>query len=147
MAARYLLDTNILLRLAHHGDPAHGSIRKAIQQILAQAGDLFYSPQNIVEFWNVTTRPAASNGFGLSIAEAEYQVRLIERGFTLLPDNERIHSVWRRLVNDHGVHGRQVHDARLVAAMYVHDVPNLLTLNRADFIRYTGIAVIDPANA
>jgi predicted nucleic acid-binding protein len=90
------------------------------------------------------TRPAYKNGFGLSIRETEEEVLLVERAFTLLPDNAQIHPLWRRMVNDYGVHGRQGHDARLVAAMRVHGLSNLLTLNRADFLRYSGITVVDP---
>jgi hypothetical protein len=37
--------------------------------------------------------------------------------------------------------GVQVHDARLVAAMLVHEVTYLLTLNKRDFMRYPGITV------
>jgi hypothetical protein len=38
-----------------------------------------------------------------------------------------------------GVSGIQVHDARMVAAMRVHGIANLLTLNAKDFRRYGGI--------
>jgi predicted nucleic acid-binding protein len=140
----YLFDTNILLHLTRRDHRSHTLIQHAIRQILQQDASLFYCPQNIVEFWSVMTRPTDRNGFGLSITEAEEEVRLIEREFAFLPDNEQIHPVWRRLVNDHGVRGRQVHDARIVAAMHVHGLSHLLTLNRADFVRYAGITVIDP---
>jgi len=45
-----------------------------------------------------------------------------------------------------GVSGVQVHDARLVAAMTVHGVTHILTLNPTDFARYTtvGIVAVDP---
>jgi predicted nucleic acid-binding protein len=82
----------------------------------------------------------------LSITEAEAEVQLIERQFGFLPDNQQIHAVWRRLVNDHNVRGRQVHDARLVAVMRVHGLSHLLTLNGSDFIRYGGITIIDPSD-
>jgi predicted nucleic acid-binding protein len=44
----------------------------------------------------------------------------------------------------HSVAGVQVHDARLVAAMLVHGVLRLLTLNDRDFGRYSGISVVHP---
>ena len=52
---------------------------------------------------------------------------------------------WRRLVVNYGVSGVQVHDARLVATMLVHDVTHILTFNTQDFIRYRpeGIIAID----
>lgn len=61
-----------------------------------------------------------------------------------MPDNERVHVEWRRLVVEHSVTGVQVHDARLVAAMLVHGVRQLLTLNIQDFARYSGITAVHP---
>ncbi len=144
-ALPYLLDTNTLLRLAKRDDPAHGIVIAAIDRLISQGADLCYTPQNVVEFWNVFTRPRERNGFGLTAPEADRQTSLIENQFTLLPDNERIHTEWRHLVVAHGVEGVQVHDARLVAAMRVHSISYLLTLNRADFLRYPEITVIHPS--
>lgn len=42
--------------------------------------------------------------------------QLMESGFTLLPDNEKVHAEWRRIVVMYSVVGVKVHDARLVAA-------------------------------
>ncbi len=108
------------------------------------ARPLCYIAQNLVEFWNVATRPKERNGFGLSVAEADREATLIEGEFTLLPDNEQLHPEWRRLVLTHSVVGVQVHDARLVAAMRVHGIRHLLTLNDQDFLRYPGITVVHP---
>jgi hypothetical protein len=47
-------------------------------------------------------------------------------------------------VVQHGVLGVQVHDARLAAAMYVHRVNHILTLNASDFSRYTGLSALHP---
>src|SRR5437667_6062087 len=47
--------------------------------------------------------------------------RAIEGTMTLLQDNEKIYPEWRRLVMRKSVRGVQVHDARLAAAMRVHD--------------------------
>jgi len=38
----------------------------------------------------------------------------------------------------------QAHDARVVAAMHVHGIGNLLTLNVKDFRRFSGIAILSP---
>jgi predicted nucleic acid-binding protein len=46
-----------------------------------------------------------------------------------------------------GVSGVQVHDARLAAAMYVHGVTYILTLNVADFSRFAGLTPLHPQNA
>jgi hypothetical protein len=79
------------------------------------------------------TRPPVRNGLGFTVAEAERQVRAIESGMSFLPDREAVYREWRRIVVQYGVLGVQVHDARLAAAMRVHRVSHILTLNLADF--------------
>ena len=138
----YLADTNILLRLMKLNDPEFPLVRRAVHVLEARGDRLCYIPQNLVEFWNACTRPADRNGYGLSPVEADQRAQRIERAVTLLPDNERIHPEWRRLVLAHSVSGAQVHDARLVAAMHVHAVTQLLTLNDRDFTRYSAITIV-----
>jgi len=48
-------------------------------------------------------------------------------------------------VVQHAVLDVQVHDARLAAAMYVHHVSHILTLNVADFNRFSGLTAVHPA--
>jgi predicted nucleic acid-binding protein len=75
----------------------------------------------------------------LSIAEADRRAELIEASFVRLPEDEQIHAEWRRLVVTHSVVGVKVHDARLVAAMNVHGITHVLTVNDKDFRRYPGM--------
>lgn len=85
----HLSDTNIFLRLAKRDDPQHTLVTTAIDRLIEQGAEICYTPQNVVEFWNVFTRPRERNGFGLSTAEANAQTALLESRFTLLPDNDR----------------------------------------------------------
>ncbi len=140
------MDTNILLRFVEPNDPEHALVRKAVRLLTARGESLCFASQNLVEFWNVCTRPAANNGLGLAPAQTDERATMLESTFELIPDNERVHAEWRRLVVAHSVAGVQVHDARLVAAMLVHGVPHLLTLNDRDFARYPGISVVHPRN-
>jgi predicted nucleic acid-binding protein len=140
----FLADTNILLRLAEPHDPEYTIVRGAMDALVARGGYPCFAAQNMVEFWNVCTRPLAKNGFGLSSAETDARAQIIEARFQFLPDTERVHAEWRRLVVQYSVSGAQVHDARLVAAMIVHGVTNLLTLNDRDFARYSGIVALNP---
>lgn len=145
--AIYLVDTNVLLRFAARTHPLHRIVRDAVRKLRASGHMLRVTPQNFIEFWNVATRPAARNGFGLTPAEADRLLRLAERLFPLLPDLPVVYPQWRRLVVTFGVSGVQVHDARLVAAMISHGVTHILTFNTADFARYAteGIVAVDPA--
>ena len=71
---------------------------------------------------------------------------MIERDFEFLPDSQEVHNRWRSLLVAHSIQGVQVHDARLVASMYVHGVEQLLTINVKDFRRFEGLRVIHPAD-
>ena len=67
----YLVDTNILLRLVQPDSPEYGTIRQCTDHLWERGADLFYTSQNLAEFWNVCTRPANRNGFGFSVADAD----------------------------------------------------------------------------
>src|SRR5689334_22192166 len=140
----YLLDTNILLRLSKRSDPHHGLVKAALDLLTDRGADICCTPQNVSEFWNVCTRPSDRNGFGLSVTETDDALRAIERTITVLPDNDQIYRVWRVLVVRHQVKGVQVHDARLAAAMQVHGISHILTLNQPDFVRYSKLSVVHP---
>ena len=60
----------------------------------------------------------------------------------LVEHTEAVYDEWRRLVVAHSVSGIQVHDARLVAAMRVHRIKHILTLNTQDFGRYPDITFV-----
>jgi len=104
-----------------------------------------YTSQNLGEVWNVLTRPVNRNGFGLTPAQADRRAQAIESSIEILPDSLLIHLEWRRLLVAHNISGVQVHDARLVAAMHVHEVKRILTFNARDFVRFTDIEAIHPA--
>ena len=144
IGASYLVDTNVLLRLVQPDSPEHGKIRKCTEMLWAQGADLLYTSQNLAEFWNVCTRPTDRNGFGFSISEADDRASLIEAKLTFVADSEATHQEWRRIVVAEQVSGVQVHDARLVAAMYVHRIGHLLTLNVQDFRRYPNVVAVSP---
>lgn len=141
-----LLDTNILLRFLEPKDREYAMVRQAVRTLVARGEGLCFASQNLAEFWSVCTRPRDSHGLGLTPSETDERATLIENKFRLLPDNERIHGEWRRLVVLCSVAGTQVHDARLVAAMLAHGVQHLLTLNDRDFARYPGISAFHPAS-
>jgi predicted nucleic acid-binding protein len=142
-----LADSGVLLRLMERADPQHGTIRTAIRALVARGDELVTATQNVAEFWNVCTRPAtARGGLGLSVAETDRRLRVLERLVQLLTDLPTAYPLWRQLVVTHSVQGKQVHDVRLVALMQAHAISHILTLNGADFTRYPGITPVDPAS-
>jgi len=51
----------------------------------------------------------------------------------------------RNLVQQHSVSGKPARDARIAAAMIVHGITHILTLNVGDFKRFPKITVLHPA--
>lgn len=143
--ARYLIDTNVLIRWVQPQDPQFSTARDCIQHLANFAAVPCYTSQNLGEFWNVLTRPRTQNGYGLSPAQAEIRAKEIEARFLLLPDSIAVHQKWRQLLVAYDISGVQVHDARLVGAMLVHGVKTILTFNAKDFARYDNIEALHPS--
>jgi hypothetical protein len=68
-----------------------------------------------------------NNGLGMSTKGALDELIRLESFFTLLDESAAVYQAWRGLVLSHGASGAPVHDARLVAAMTVHNVPRIET--------------------
>jgi len=131
-----LVDSNVLLRWAQRSDPAYLAVRQAFDLLVRSGTVLYYTSQNLAEFWNTLTRPSDRNGDGLTPVEANALAEEVEAEFRLLPDSILVHQEWRRMLVDYGLSGAQVHDARLAAAMRVHGVKRILTFNARDFRRF-----------
>jgi predicted nucleic acid-binding protein len=143
----YLLDTNVLLRIAQPNHAMHREAKQCVHSLLRRKEAVHIVPQIIFEFWVVATRPVANNGLGLSVEDVKRKVRGAESLFRLMLDTQMIYHEWLRLVGAYSVSGVNAHDARVVAAMKVHQVSHLITFNVEDFRRYHGaeITVATPA--
>jgi predicted nucleic acid-binding protein len=144
------VDTSILVRLANHADPSHAVADRAVVELHLRGELLHLTPQNLVEFRNVATRPVAVNGLGFDAASAQATAAGFEALFPLLPETPDIYPAWKALVAAAGVIGKRVHDARLVAVCHVHRVSHLLTFNTAHFAPLSGfgsgVVVVHPAS-
>jgi predicted nucleic acid-binding protein len=141
----YLIDTNVLLRSADPNHPMYNDATNAVSLLRNQGKTLCIVPQNLIEFWNVYTRPANKNGLGHTTEEAGEEIRHLKAFFTVVADTASIYDQWERLVVQYQVKGVNVHDARLTAAMLVHKLTHILTFNTEDFNRYTGeITLVHP---
>lgn len=144
--AKWLLDTNVLVRLA---DPASVHVPIALHtttSLLASSEDLYVTAQKLIEFWAVPTRPIGppANGFGLTIADTKLELSRIRSMFGFLPDSDQAFVEWEKLVVSPGCSGKQAHGARLVAVMPANGIVNLLSFNDKHFQRYAGITVVNP---
>jgi predicted nucleic acid-binding protein len=141
-----LVDTNLLLRSIQ---PDHKQFPLATDalRILRPKVRLCIMPQTLYALWVVCTRPAGENGIGMDARGAKTELEKTRALFDFLPDSDAVYPEWERLVCKYEVKGKPAHDARLVAAMIVHQIPAILTFNDGDFTRYSEITVIPPQRA
>lgn len=132
----YLLDTNILLRTISPNDPMHKEAVAAIDILNARRERVVIAPQNLIELWNVCTRPSDKNGLGFTVERTLAEIERLKRLFIFLPDTQDVYSEWERLVTTYSVQGAKVHDTRLVAFMLVRQLSHILTFNVKDFRRF-----------
>jgi predicted nucleic acid-binding protein len=138
-----LIDTNIVTRTADPTSAHHAAAVESVRLLLTRGETLIAVPQMLYEFWAVVTRPTgAPNGLGMSTTQAKAESDLLRRTFHFLPDTPEVFEEWERLVVQYDVKGKSAHDARLVAAMNVHRISQILTFNGGDFTRYPVIVLV-----
>ena len=140
----FLIDTNVLCRVAEVGHPHHEIATAALLSLSAANHGLCLVPQVAYEYWVVATRPLKDNGLGMSTDVVDKSIDEWHGRFNLLRDERLVFEFWRGLVTEFNVAGKPAHDARLVAAMLRHGITELLTFNVADFSRYTQINLHTP---
>src|SRR6266850_6332743 len=118
----YLVDTNVLLRSVQKTHPMQLHSTRSIELLIRHGEVLSVIPQNLIEFWAVATRPTLNNGLGMAIHETVQHIAAFKITFELLPDADSIFKEWEQLVVQHQVLGKQVYDARIAAAMLVHNL-------------------------
>ena len=105
-----------------------------------------FPSQVLVEFWCVATRPVDANGFGWEPKRVEKEVRDAIARIPLIDENPVVFDHWLHIVASLEVRGKQVHDARIVAAMQAHGIEHVLTFNGSDYDRYPGITAVHPGS-
>jgi len=142
--ARYLADTNLLLRLSDGAAPQNPVAAQALARLFQERHEVFITAQNIIEFWAVATRPITANGLGWSREKTRMEVKSIRERFPFLADDAEIFLEWLRLVEANEIAGKRVHDARLVAVLKTNGIDHLLTFNADDFAGFPSISVVSP---
>lgn len=141
---KYLLDTNIVLRISNPSDKQHRLVTESVATLLMQTDECYLTGQVLIELWVVATRPVDVNGLGWSVEHTGNVIdQLIER-FPLAEEIPQIFPAWLTLVTENQIQGKQTHDARIVAVMLASGISHILTLNPTDFSRIPGITVVHP---
>jgi predicted nucleic acid-binding protein len=144
MMTRYLLDTNIVMRLCNCSDLQHKLATNAVSRLLMQSDECFLATQVIIEFWVVATRPTEVNGLGWSVEQTRSMIDQLLARFPVLAESRQIFTNWLNLVTTNRVMGKRTHDVRLVAAMLANEMTHLLTFNPSDLAGISSITLTHP---
>lgn len=142
---KYLVDSSVCLRLVNNADQLHGLTSDALRSAVDGGTTLFITAQIVTECRNVLTRPVASNGFGLSPTLATAQIRQITFACYSVDDPPGLVSLIIAFAERYQVSGRQIHDARLALTSEMMGLDGIITYNKVDFMRYTGVNALEPA--
>ena len=135
-----LVDTNVLLRVAEPTSAEHRECTDAMNVLIgSRRGEMepVFCAQVSIEFWVVATRPVNVNGLGMDAVEAAATLDGFEGMMRCLPEPVDAQVRWRDVIDRYGAMGKTAHDARLIAVMLANGVDRILTLNAADFRRYS----------
>lgn len=144
----YLIDSNQLLYSVNPASPFHAATAEAIRLLIVGQHPSFVVPQTLTEFWRGATRgtDAQPAGLGMTPEATDAAVNRFLSTFGFLPDTPAVFEEWRRIALIHKVRSAQVHDARLVAVMWVYGIDRILTNNVKDFKRYPRIQAVTPGD-
>lgn len=140
--AKYLFDTNILLRLSDRISANYALARDATYILIEQGHKCCLTSQIIIEFWVVATRPTEVNGLGWTPERTKNQINQFLTRFTVLEETPEIFTLWFQLVTDYNIKGKRTHDIRLLAVMKAHSITHLLTFNPDDFVPLPNIIIL-----
>ena len=144
--ASYLIDTNILLRIADPKSEKSANAMEALAKLADEGHALCITSQIVSEFWSVATRPPSVNGLGFDTETVKAAVDEMLGQFHLLSDTRQVFVRWLGLVTEHGIAGKRVHDIKIVALMLEQKISHLLTYNPRDFQGFDHVNVVDPTD-
>lgn len=130
------LDTNILIRANVAEAPYHSECLTAIKKLRAENRALWLSRQVLREYMVVLTRPQGFVNPHPAQVVAQ-RVRYFLSHFFTAEDSAQVMQSLLNLVETIPMGGKQIHDANIAASMLTYGVTHLLTLNTADFSRFS----------
>lgn len=136
MAGKTFVDTNVLLRSLIDQFPESKACREAVFAQRKAGAEMWISRQVVRELLVQLTHPRTLTT-PLTPEQVQTQVKTILTLFRVADETSVTTQTLLTLMDDYPVSGKQIHDANIVAAMLTNGIDTLLTLNAADFNRYS----------
>ncbi len=137
----WFLDTSVLLTATDRSRSHHAAASHLLEESAAGRTRIAVNGQVFREYLVVATREADQNGLGLCASDALDNVAEFRRIALFLDETGRVSAALCELARTHGLTGKRIHDANIVATMGVHGVSILVTDNTSDFAGFPGITV------
>lgn len=137
------IDTNVLVAAAVDRHPSHGVAVAYLARLASEGGSACISAQVCREFLVALTRGPVE-GRVFSVDEALSVLDKARTSFAILDENEAVLREFLALAGRHGVKGKKLHDANIVATMRANGVGRLATLNVSDFQRFEHEIAVEP---
>lgn len=137
------LDTNVLVYANVSESPLHEVALQAIQSQYDAGIELWINRQVLREFLRTLTRPQAFVN-PRPVATVIERVRFFQTQFRVADDTFEVTERLLFLMEEIPSGGKQVHDANIVATMLVYGIPQLLTHNTGDFVRFSELITALP---
>lgn len=137
------LDTNVLVAATADAHPSHAMASSLVSRLVADRAPMAISGQICREFLSVMTRQPLGAGRALTVDEALAALDGWRAACVVFREDEAVLAELLDIVRKHGVKGKQVHDANIVATMRTNGVRRLATLNVADFERYEDVIQLE----
>ncbi|HSG38791.1 MAG TPA: PIN domain-containing protein [Thermoanaerobaculia bacterium] len=134
-ADRWFVDTNVLVYATNLESPWYQAATETLNRARQEGIELVISGQILREYLVVATRAASTPQ---QRDEVFQNLGTLQRELKVLDETSPVTGKLIELAVKHGVSGKQMHDANIVATMLVHGVGRLLTYNVDDFVRFRG---------
>ena len=141
------VDTNVLLTATDESRPHHRDAGRLLGESGTRGIHLAASGQIVREYLVVATRPLDANGLGLPVRDATANVSEFLRCIQIYDETEEVAGRLRQLGLTHGLHGKRLHDANIVATMSTHGIRALIAENPDDFALFDEIDLVTVADA
>ena len=136
------VDTDVLLTATDESRPQYRDVGRLLGESGRHGLHLAASGQILREYFVVATRPLYANGPGLHVRDATANVDEFLRRIHLYDETEEAARRLRQLALTHGLHGKRLHDANIVATMSTHGIRILVTQNSDDFAPFDEIELV-----
>ncbi len=138
------VDTNVLINANIEKAPEHEAALSSLRALYHGGSTLWISRQIIREYIVNMTR---KQGYlrPIPITRVIKRIRYFQANFRVAEDTAQVTENLLALIQVVPVGGKQIHDANIVATMQANNINYILTLNGADFNRFSpSISVWSP---